>query len=188
MPSESARPARSAWSVRRHPAADLEGEVGGGAVAISFWRNCCSQILVRGRRWSSSGRGDRRLMLMSASPGRAATMVPARSSASELRGHRQITPNSAALTLGRSASLAPGAVLNDQRNLSHFTLFAPLTRTREAGQRDAIGGKQGDRQTNRPCPSFSTKNPIPTDVYAPAIGLCRDSIMMQSRKPSNSDF
>ena len=30
--------------------------------------------------------------------------------------------------------------------------------------------------------------PIPKNVYASAIGLCKDSIIMQSRKPSNSDF
>ena len=42
--------------------------------------------------------------------------------------------------------------------------------------------------TNRPCSSFSTKSPIPTNVYASAIGLCKDFITMQSRKPSNSDF
>ena len=42
--------------------------------------------------------------------------------------------------------------------------------------------------TNRPGSSFSTKSPIPTNGYASAIGLCKDSMMMQSRKPSNSDF
>jgi hypothetical protein len=28
----------------------------------------------------------------------------------------------------------------------------------------------------------------PTNVYASTIGLCNDSIIMQSSKPSNSDF
>ena len=42
--------------------------------------------------------------------------------------------------------------------------------------------------TNRPGSSFSAKSPIPTNVYASAIGLCKDSMIMQSRKPSNSDF
>ena len=42
--------------------------------------------------------------------------------------------------------------------------------------------------TNRPGSSFSTKSPIPTNVYASAIGLCKDSMIMQSRKPSNSDL
>ena len=32
------------------------------------------------------------------------------------------------------------------------------------------------------------RSPIPKNVYASAIGLCKDSIIMQSRKPSNSDF
>ena len=33
-----------------------------------------------------------------------------------------------------------------------------------------------------------SQSPIPKNVYASAIGLCKDSIIMQSRKPSNSDF
>jgi len=41
----------------------------------------------------------------------------------DLRGHRQRSANSAALTVGRLASLAPGAALNDQRNLSPLTTF-----------------------------------------------------------------
>ena len=41
--------------------------------------------------------------------------------------------------------------------------------------------------TNRPCSRFA-KESIPKNVYASAIGLCKDSIIMQSRKLSNSDF
>jgi hypothetical protein len=53
--------------------------------------------------------------------------------------------------------------------------------------------RENNRETrrlliNRPGLRFSTKSPIPTNVYASAIGLCKDSIIMQSRKPSNSDF
>jgi len=33
----------------------------------------------------------------------------------------------------------------------------------------------------------SRRVPTPTNVYASAIGLCKDSIIMQSTKPSNSD-
>ena len=46
--------------------------------------------------------------------------------------------------------------------------------------------------------ALSTKSPIPTNVYASAIGLCTDfkimqsmctdSKIMQSRRPSNSEF
>jgi hypothetical protein len=32
------------------------------------------------------------------------------------------------------------------------------------------------------------ESPIPKNVYASAIGLCKDSMIMQSREPSNSDF
>ena len=78
--------------------------------------------------------------------------------------------------------LAPGAALNDLRNLAAFTIFAAPTRAR------AHYRETRRLLTNRPCSNFSTKSPIPTNVYASAIGLCKDSIIMQSRKPSNSDF
>ena len=42
--------------------------------------------------------------------------------------------------------------------------------------------------TSRPCSSFIYKESNPKNGYASAIGLCKDSISMQSRKPSNSDF
>jgi hypothetical protein len=58
----------------------------GGIVVRRFW----------GGRWSS---GDRPPMLMSASPGWAATMVPAPVERVELRGHRQRSPNSPAPTV-----------------------------------------------------------------------------------------
>jgi len=38
------------------------------------------------------------------------------------------------------------------------------------------------------CSSLCTKSLIPTNVYASAIGLWTDSRIMQSNKPSNSDF
>ena len=63
---------------------------------VLFSGICCSAD--SGRRWSS---GDRRPMMMSASPGRAAAMVTAPVERSEVRGHRQRSANSAALTVGR---------------------------------------------------------------------------------------
>ena len=43
--------------------------------------------------------------------------------------------------------------------------------------------------TNRSCSSFvHEESGFPKNVYASAIGLCKDSIIMQSRRPSNSDF
>ncbi len=48
--------------------------------------------------------------------------------------------------------------------------------------------KQGEL-INRPCLGFVYEEPhSQKDVYASAIGLCKDSIIMQSTKPSNSDF
>src|SRR5260370_38219839 len=59
-----------------------------------------------GGRWSSGSAP----MLMSASPGRAAAMVPAPVERSEVPGHRQRSPNSAAPTVG-ALSLARSALL-----------------------------------------------------------------------------
>ena len=44
------------------------------------------------------------------------------------------------------------------------------------------------RLTNRPLAQVFPKSQIPTDVYASAIGLCKDSMITQSRNASNSDF
>ena len=55
-----------------------------------------------GGRWSSGSAP----MLMSASPGRAAAMVPAPVERSELPGHRQQIGKSAALSVGRSPALS----------------------------------------------------------------------------------
>ena len=61
---------------------------------------------------------------MVASPGRSARF-------SDLPGHRQRSPNSAALTVGRLASLAPGAARKDQRNLAAIThIRCPYARAR----------------------------------------------------------
>jgi len=57
-------------------------------------------------------------------------------------------------------------------------------------RRGARGASRETRRllTNRLAQALSTKSPNPKNVYASAIGLCQDSIIMQSRKPSNSDF
>src|SRR5271154_213843 len=80
----------------------------------------------------------------------------------------------------RPPSLAQRSARKDQRNLAALIMIVALTRAHNRETRRLL--------TNRPCPNFSTKSPIPTNVYASAIGLCKDSIIMQSRKPSNSDF
>ena len=45
----------------------------------------------------------------------------------------------------RSRRAAPGAALNDQRNLAALTMLSILTRAREAGRRDAIGSARPAR-------------------------------------------
>ena len=52
----------------------------------------------------------------------------------------------------------------------------------------AIGGKNKGIGNPTALPKLLYKSLIPTNVYASAIGLCNDSIITQSSKPSNSDF
>ena len=49
-------------------------------------------------------------------------------------------------------------------------------------------GKQGDCQPIGLYEDLPMKSPNPKNGYASAIGLCKDSRRMQSRKPSNCDF
>jgi hypothetical protein len=51
----------------------------------------------------------------------------------------------------------------------------------------AIGGNKGIGNPTA-LPKLLYKSLNPTNVYASAIGLCNDSIITQSSKPSNSDF
>ena len=76
--SDADRPAPAGWAALRL-LADVD---------ISFSRNCCSQIR---RRTLELGRSAP--MLTSASPDRAAAMVPAPIERSELPGHRQRSEN-----------------------------------------------------------------------------------------------
>ena len=147
----------------------FEGEVGGGAVASSFrdfdsgpTRELGHRLDLRGPalrlpanvdifflaellfadsggRWSSA---DRAPMLMSASPVRGRRGFDAGRAQRELRGHRQRSPNSAAITLGRSASLAPRCAGRRSERSAEFgsvnLVRCPHARAREAGRRDAI--------------------------------------------------
>ena len=143
-----------------------------------------SGIVVRRFRRRTMELGRSAPMLMSASPGRAAAMVPAPVERSQLPGHRQRSPNSAAPTVGRSPALAQRCGRCGSERSAEFGSVnharCPHARANNRETRRLL--------TNRPGSSFSTKSPIPTNVYASAIGLCKDSMIMQSRKPSNSDF
>ena len=114
----------------RGPALRLPGDVDIFFLAELLFANS-------GGRWSSA---DRVPMLMSASPVRGRRGFDAGRAQRDLRGHRQRSPNSAAITLGRSASLAPRCArrCSEQSGESGgVTWFAALTRAREAGRRDA---------------------------------------------------
>ena len=127
---DAARPARSAWSVQRQLAARFDGEVAGGAVADSVL-----VISGSGRRWSS---GDS--MVRSPAVGAIDDDDDVsfgerrwwRRRVAQLRGHRQRSRNSPAITVGRLASLSPGAARKDQRNLAALLILSALTRAREA--------------------------------------------------------
>ena len=70
--------------------------------------------------------------------------------------------------------------------------FVVISLAREgggAGRRRELEAKKNKTTAKQsPLLMLPTKSPFPKDVYAPAVGLCKDSIIMQSRKPSNSDF
>ena len=93
------------------------------------------------------------------------------------------------------------AALKDQQKIPALTISLTHSRARGADdggrrRRDASYGVARDshgRKTRRSAnptalPKLLYKSPIPTNVYASAIGLCNDSIITQSSKPSNSDF
>ena len=143
-----------------------DGEVAGGA--ILFLADCCSQI--RG----DDGARAVRPMMTSASPVEC----------SEVPGHRQRLPNSAVLTVGALAFACAARCGRCSERSAEFGSVDPKCNSHAR----AHNRKTRRLLTNRPCSSFSTKSPIPTNVYASTIGLCKDSMIMQSRKPSNSDF
>ena len=101
-----------------------------------------------------------------------------------------------------SESVVAPAALNDHQNLAALIIFAALyARVRRWDADDGTGGAmrgRGWRATaigaNKAIADptalskVCTKSLIPTNVYASAIGLCNDSIITQSSKPSNSDF
>ncbi len=70
-------------------------------------------------------------------------------------------------------------------------LRGPHTRARATSLLAARGREAKRNKTTAkqsPLLMLLYKSPLPKNVYASAIGLCKDSIIMQSRKPSNSDF
>ena len=98
---------------------------------------------------------------------------------------------------------SPGAGgIEGPRKFARVNPLAPgLARARGADADDRTGGAVratgwrataigGNKAIANPTayPRFCTKSLSPTNVYASAIGLCIDSIITQSSKPSNSDF
>ena len=74
-------------------------------------------------------------------------------------------------------------LLRTARSGSVVLSLYPLSQPRD--ERRAEQSETRRRLADRP---VSLKSPIPKNVYASAMGLCKDSMMMQSSKPSNSDF
>jgi len=102
----------------------------------------------------------------------------------EVRGRSASPPLRIAMAWGRLVLLAAGPARDDQRNFGPVTHSLHPTRARGAPARE----ENKATSNYRPCSTLSTKSPIPKNVYASAIGLCKDSMIMQSTKPSNSDF
>jgi hypothetical protein len=88
---------------------------------------------------------------------------------------------------------SPGAPLSgvcrsDISGGSHRALYLLAGRRRAARR---IKQRQGNKATANQSPLLKLclrRVRIPKNVCASAIGLCKDPIIMQSRKPSNSDF
>ena len=74
-------------------------------------------------------------------------------------------------------------LLRTARSGSVVLSLYPLSQPRD--ERRAEQSETRRRLADRP---VSLKSPIPKNVYASAMGLCKDFMMMQSSKPSNSDF
>ena len=67
--------------------------------------------------------------------------------------------------------------------IARVNLFAPpLAREGRGTKRNKATAKQS------PLLMLLYRLRVQKNVYASAIGLCKDSIIIQSRKPSNSDF
>ena len=74
-------------------------------------------------------------------------------------------------------------LLRTARSGSVVLSLYPLSQPRD--ERRAEQSETRRRLADRP---VSLKSPIPKNVYASAMGLCKDSIMTLSRKSSNSNF
>jgi hypothetical protein len=82
---------------------------------------------------------------------------------------------------GGAWSRSRSAELNDQQNSEELILIALYTRAHNSETRRPLTGP--------PLPKrFYNRVTVPTNGYASTSGLCKDSIIMQSRRPSNSDF
>ena len=126
----------------------------------------------------------------------AAAMVPAPVERSELPGHRQRSPNSAALTVGRSPSLAQRCGRcgrKDQRNLAALTMFLPSrARARRRRFQRALTPTDLHRPAGRRCGCWPTStvlvsglvlaNSVRGDDGARAVG----ATMMTSASPARA--
>ena len=154
--------AREAAPIPARSDADRPAPAGSAALRLladvdsSFSRNCCWQIR---RRTLALGRPAP--MLTSASPDRAAAMVPAPIERSQLPGHRQRSQIPQHRQWWRSPSLAQrcgAAARKDQRNLAALTTCAAVTRAREAAPIPARS------DADRPAPAGSAALRLLADV------------------------
>ena len=159
--------AREAAPIPARSDADRPAPAGSAAlrlladVDISFSRNWCWQL----RRWTLE-LGRSALMLTAASPGRGGGDGAGAGRAQRATGSSATIANSAAptvvaLSLARSALRSSGSERSAEFG-SVNQVRCPHARAHNRETRRLL--------TNRPGSSFSTKSPIPTDVYASAIG------------------
>ena len=98
----------------------------------------------------------------------------------ELRGRRPKPDRIRSTIMGLRRVLAPTFQAGE------MPLFIPWRR--RAPRRPTITGNKATATQSTSLRLCLCRVPFQKDGYASAIGLCKDSIIIQSTKPSNSDF
>ena len=158
-----------ATSASRPTCLTCSGRLGGAAAAGRRRQFFLAELLLADRR-RTMALGRSAPMLTSASPGRGGGDGAGAGRAQRATGSSPTIANSAAptvvaLSLARSALRSCGSERSAEfGSVDHNVCGHARANNRETRR----------LLTSRPGSSFSTKSPIPTNVYASAIGLCKD--------------
>ena len=125
-------------------------------VDISFWWNCCSRIRRRTMELGIGADADVGFAWSGGGDGAGADRAQGATGSSPT--DRKICSTVSEGACSRSLSAAAAAARKDQRNLAASTIFAPLSRTREAAPFPARS------DADRPAPAGSAGLRLPADV------------------------